>query len=543
MKVVILSHSSAWEHIGGAELSILQTIRQWRELDPDVEISVVARGPSGLLQVELAKLGVPATTIEFDAWVLPQRITAPEDVFRTQRANLAAVKTIVKMLRMQQTDLVITNTIISPWAAIAAALAGVPHVWMVREFGDLDHGHQFQIGQAETFGDIARLSALVVANSTAVKRHLENWIDPGKISVAYPAIDVQRLESQSAHPLPIEVQSSGLPRVVMVGRLAESKGQWRLVRAVGELRRRGVELEVLFVGHGEAADKERLVDEAQSAGVSDLVTFTGPLENPFPVVRTADITVMASTNEAFGRSTLEYMLLGRAVIAPDVGGSAELLVDGRCGVLFDVSNPASLEDALLTYATDPLLRASHGAAAAKRARALLAGAFTTEVLIAQLTDVAASQVPRASIPHVVESWLDIPAAAQLHFDSLAAQAQLALNKSEEALALKEEALALKEAAFTVLEDQVARDRDSYTEKLRALAQDQSVQRRHMEDAQSILKRENAALSEELARRELDHASELERLRAEFRGSRTWRVGRVLLGPATAVKRALRSSRG
>src|SRR5690606_39025715 len=94
-------------------------------------------------------------------------------------------------------DLVMTNTIVAPWAALAAKLVGVPHVWFAREYGD---DHQFQLPVADTFEDIGTMSELVVTNSEQLAAYLHTWIEPAKTTVLYPTLDpagiVERSRSQ-----------------------------------------------------------------------------------------------------------------------------------------------------------------------------------------------------------------------------------------------------------------------------------------------------------------------------------------------------------
>src|SRR5690606_28134416 len=124
-----------------------------------LEVFVLTRTPAGHLQPELKRRGIPSLMVTFNSWVLPKRIVADEDIVRTAREDFAAVRTMERFITEYKPDLVMTNTIVAPWAALAAKLVGVPHVWFAREYGD---DHQFQLPVADTFEDIGTMSELVV---------------------------------------------------------------------------------------------------------------------------------------------------------------------------------------------------------------------------------------------------------------------------------------------------------------------------------------------------------------------------------------------
>ncbi len=60
------------------------------------------------------------------------------------------------------------------------------------------------------------------------------------------------------------------------------------------------------------------------------------------------------------------MAAGLAVVATDVGGASEQVVDGVSGRLVPRGDPAALAAAMLEYADDSILRSRHGAAARQR---------------------------------------------------------------------------------------------------------------------------------------------------------------------------------
>ncbi|WP_104135617.1 glycosyltransferase [Cryobacterium sp. Y62] len=421
MRVLLLSHSSAVENLGGAELSMLQMIDNWRTYDPSVEIMVVSRSPVGLLQPELERRAVPWMNLEFGSWVLPQLIVAPEDVYRTARHDFLATKALVRLIQEFRPDIVATNTIVAPWAALAAKMVGVPHVWFPSEYGD---DHEFAIGVDHTFEDLGALSDLVVTNSAALKTYLSRWIADDKMAVLYPALDFSDI-AHRVKDTPPEWSNpfSTLPetlRVVCVGRIAPSKGQTRLVRAIAELKKQNVRVEAALVGSArdrDLASIRRLIDELD---VGDRIVLTGETANPFSYIAAADIGVVVSVSEGFGRVTVEYLAAGKPVVAARVGATPELVADGRTGILYDPADDSALVEALLTYHRDPASLAAHGAAALAGVDEIV-NRNTLSAIVRQIEGcIAAGSAPIERMPHLVVSWMTLPATAQQMFGDVGA---------------------------------------------------------------------------------------------------------------------------
>ncbi len=65
---------------------------------------------------------------------------------------------------------------------------------------------------------------------------------------------------------------------------------------------------------------------------------------------------MASSHEAFGRVTVEYMMTGLAVVASDGGANKEIVEDGKTGLIYKGGNPVSLSNKLELLIKDPEFR-------------------------------------------------------------------------------------------------------------------------------------------------------------------------------------------
>jgi glycosyltransferase involved in cell wall biosynthesis len=92
----------------------------------------------------------------------------------------------------------------------------------------------------------------------------------------------------------------------------------------------------------------------------DGVRFIGYLDDPTPYYCHADVALMCSSDEAFGRVTVEAMKLGLPVIGIDSGGTNEIIVDGRTGYLIPPNDPSALAGKLRRFWADEEMRSELG---------------------------------------------------------------------------------------------------------------------------------------------------------------------------------------
>jgi glycosyltransferase involved in cell wall biosynthesis len=179
----------------------------------------------------------------------------------------------------------------------------------------------------------------------------------GRVAIIPPAIDAGFWAAQGPAP-----QRGNVPRVCMVGSLADTKDHSTLLRAMALLRDRGVDAELRLVGSGPL---ERAI--AAQAGELRLrpVAMLGALE-PEGVrqeLRAADVVAQITHAEGLSLAVMEAMAARKAVVASDVAGLSELVQDGVTGVLAAEGDTAAVAGALERVLADRQLAARLGAAA------------------------------------------------------------------------------------------------------------------------------------------------------------------------------------
>lgn len=151
-------------------------------------------------------------------------------------------------------------------------------------------------------------------------------------------------------------------RILMVARLDNQKDHMTLFRALAAIKDRDWELDL--VGDGPLESDIREASEA--LGISHRVHFLGLRNDVASIMAKAHIFVLASNWEGFPRSILEAMRARLPVIASNVGGVSEAVVDGQTGYVVDAQEVVMLRSRITTLLERPEERARMGGNARAR---------------------------------------------------------------------------------------------------------------------------------------------------------------------------------
>ena len=155
-------------------------------------------------------------------------------------------------------------------------------------------------------------------------------------------------------------------KVLFVGRFHRQKNLFTLLDCFSDAARR-VPMQLVMVGDG--PEREALIRHAMDLDCADSVVWAGWLgkSDLRDAYRSSDVFVNPSFYEGMPNTVLEAMACGLPVIASAVGGNDQLVEDDLTGLVFGLSEPGRLTDALLRLAQDAPLRERLGVAARARA--------------------------------------------------------------------------------------------------------------------------------------------------------------------------------
>ena len=176
--------------------------------------------------------------------------------------------------------------------------------------------------------------AMVVAVSQAVKDDLvEHYgIPENRVNVIVTAVDTEEIQRRALEEVMCPWDNNA-PVVITAGRLRPEKGQWHLLRAFAEVRKKMV-CRLAILGTGELEDYLRGL--ARDLGVEHDVFFLGWQDNPFKFLARACVFVLPSVTEGLSLVVMEAMACKLPVISTNCPGPAEIIAprgDEEVGLL------------------------------------------------------------------------------------------------------------------------------------------------------------------------------------------------------------------
>lgn len=192
----------------------------------------------------------------------------------------------------------------------------------------------------------ARMADRIITPSAYLKNIVEKWsICSRKINVIYNAVEAscdQEISYENRHR-----------ELLTIGRLVPWKGMDGLIR-IARLLPEDVRLVIVGDGPLEASLKE----QAEKEGTAGKCVFTGRLPKKDVLQRLGRARVFAlnSRYEGLPHTVLEAMASGAAVVCTDVGGNAEVIRDGKNGLLVPLGDEKKMADQIIRLFQDDGLR-------------------------------------------------------------------------------------------------------------------------------------------------------------------------------------------
>ena len=147
--------------------------------------------------------------------------------------------------------------------------------------------------------------------------------------------------------------------IINVGRLVWQKGQATLIESAKILKDKGIDFRLEIIGEGKLRGEiEALIARY---GLQELVVMRGALSrnDVLKAMQAADIFAFSSLSEGFGIVLLEAMLCGLAVVAPNITGVPEIVMDGKTGIIYPSQTGSVLASSLEQLIINKTLRQSY----------------------------------------------------------------------------------------------------------------------------------------------------------------------------------------
>lgn len=174
-----------------------------------------------------------------------------------------------------------------------------------------------------TVDTIVVLSEKIKAKMEMLYPHLKN-----KIVVNKNLMPVEEIKKKANK----KIKNIVPVKFITVGRIDDtSKAYFRLIKILHVLHEEGYLFDWSIVGSGE--DFARVKEEVERLGLKEAVHLKGAMKNPFVEIKKADVFALLSTYEGLPNTIYEALILGIPVLATDVGGIADQVIEGNTGWL------------------------------------------------------------------------------------------------------------------------------------------------------------------------------------------------------------------
>lgn len=335
-------------------------------------------GPNGGTEQNLLFLvnGLPCTRLDVELAVLSHLndeigsmipITVHAPVRRKSAWGVGFLKKawwLSRIIESRQIDIVQAFCPVSEFAAAVATRMSRRGVVI---------GSRRNIGYWHTAGTrwrarfVTRFVSHFIANCQAARQAAikQEWIRGNNISVIVNPLNPKRCNIPSGDEQ--TRQSLGIARgdkiVVNVANVRPVKDHETFLRAAEKVLQDFPLTRFLVIGGGKGEYLQRIINLAESLGISSQVSFLGPIDNPFPILSIADVGVLCSRSEGFSNALLEYAAAGLASVATNVGGLSEVIKDGETGYLVPPAEPVLLAERIKRLLDDESLRIRMGSKA------------------------------------------------------------------------------------------------------------------------------------------------------------------------------------
>ena len=248
-------------------------------------------------------------------------------------------------------------------AAVMKPFAGVP-VLVAGRRSLSDFKERFGLTQRLVDGIARRASDAIVANSRYVLDDVvrREGIDADSIRIIRNGVEIPPPMSPE-HRAELRARWGFKPGHVVVGCVANyrpGKGLEHLIEVAGALRTRSPNARYVLVGDEQLPVLQPLVT---SLGLESVVALHGPEPDARALYGAFDVVAQASVAEGLPNAVLEGAAAGRAIVATAAGGTPEIVINGRTGLLVPIGDRDRFEAALLDLICDPDLRDRLGSGA------------------------------------------------------------------------------------------------------------------------------------------------------------------------------------
>lgn len=278
--------------------------------------------------------------------------------------QISCIARVTDFVRQNKIDIIHTHNP-SPhfYGALAGFLSGVPVV-------HTKHGRNYPSQRKK-----------IILNRVA--SYFTKIVVPVSMDAADVCLKIERIDSRKVYPIingidlrdfqsrkkqRVLLQKLGVPDaskiIGIVARLSPEKDHATLLHACKSLADYGYNFRLIVIGDGPM--RASLIDLSKKLGIKDIVIFAGIRQDISELLSELDVFVLSSTTEGLSMTLLEAMASSLPVVATNVGGNPEVVLESKTGFLVPPRTPQAISEKIRILLDDMELAHAMGRAGRER---------------------------------------------------------------------------------------------------------------------------------------------------------------------------------
>lgn len=284
-----------------------------------------------------------------DPWI---EIPKLEIIERKKNSALPLISRIRQLIKKQDIQLIHAHCELSQlYAGIAGFTCGVPTVGTFHR----SNLSKYQPSKVNTLLKLL-LSQYIAVSHDRLSLLTQNLALPAnKCHVVHGGAMIQGAPTETSISNARNILKIPRGQLVLlsIGHLGAIKGHQDTIVALSSLIPDYKNLHLYIAGDGSMEQKDILLNLIKKIGLEDFITFLGQIHNAPQWLEACDIFVQPSIEEAFGLVFAEAGAKSKPIVATNVGGIKEIIVDGKTGYLVAPSAPEKISQALIKLFESP----------------------------------------------------------------------------------------------------------------------------------------------------------------------------------------------
>ena len=375
-KIKILYVNHIGNVMGGAEHSLAILLKN---LNKEVFSPLLLLPDYGPVYDYFISIGIETYVVPINYLWLP----SDRQYYRLLKDFKTRLNWFNEIITKEDIDIIHTNDEEAFDGAIAAKIHSIPHIWHIRHRFINNAQPVFNYFPLHEFGMgnfINEFSDRVVAVSEDVKKDLNPYIEPKKLSIVYGAIETDKYEiPQIKNDIRKELGfSADTFLVCSAGRICKGKGFDVYIDAAAHVLKHCRNVKFLIVGEEVQKDLvSKLKKQINELQIEGSIYFLGYRQDFPEILQQIDIFTLTSVNEGLSRVIVEASRARKPVIATRCGGSGEAVLDGESGYLVSLNRADLVAEKIIDLLNKPQLRLEMG----EKGRRIVKEKFSAEIHI------------------------------------------------------------------------------------------------------------------------------------------------------------------